>query len=139
MSTEGVGKYYCLKEGRSYIMKIADTHGDGLIKDEGNYTAYLDDAIVFVSDGTLEFKKSYTFIVGTKVQKCKRGNSKKVIYVQNGKKKKCDWIKPGKSRRILKHRCNKKKYKGKKIKKRCPKNCGLYAGVGDCKFLYSSG
>ena len=72
----------------------------------------------------------------TSTRKCTRRNSKKVIYVQNGKKKKCGWIKLGKSLKINKNRCNNKKYRGKKIKHRCPKNCGLYAGVGVCKFLW---
>ena len=167
MPEEGVGKYYCLKEGRSYTMKLADKHGDGLIIDEGNYTAYLDDVIVFVSDGTLEFEKSYTFIVGTKAPTASPTkaptskptaapvsqptpspinppvcqNSKETVYVnKKGKKKKCNWVRAGKKLKIRKKRCISKKYSylGKRIKENCPKACGKFAGKGICKNLFVS-
>jgi hypothetical protein len=66
-------------------------------------------------------------------------NSKKVVYVnKKGKKKKCSWVKTGKTLKIRTKRCNSKKYSylGKRIKENCPSTCGKYAGKGICKNLF---
>ena len=66
-------------------------------------------------------------------------NSKEVVYVNTkGKKKKCNWVKTGKTLKIRRMRCKSKKYSylGKRIKENCPKACGKYAGKGICKNLF---
>ena len=68
-------------------------------------------------------------------------NSKKVVYVnKKGKKKKCNWVKAGKTLKIRRKRCISKKYSylGKRIKENCPKACGEFAGKGICKNLFVS-
>ena len=74
----------------------------------------------------------------TKKPSCPK-NSKKVVYVnKKGKKKKCSWVKTGKTLQIRRKRCNSNMYSylGKKIKENCPKACGKYAGKGICKNLF---
>jgi len=66
-------------------------------------------------------------------------NSKDIVYVsKKGKKKKCNWVKAGKTLKIRKKRCISKKYRylDKLIKENCPKACGKYAGKGICKNLF---
>merc|ERR1711865_731249 len=68
-------------------------------------------------------------------------NSKEVVYVsKKGKKKKCNWVKAGKTLKIRTKRCSSKKYSylGKRIKENCPKACGEFAGKGICKNLFVS-
>jgi len=74
-------------------------------------------------------------------QNCKRSDSTKVIYKSvnkrgKQKKKKCNWIKLGKTLEIRRNRCGKRKgLDGVKVKRACPVTCGEFAGVGKCKFL----
>merc|ERR1711865_36639 len=68
-------------------------------------------------------------------------NSKEVVYVsKKGNRKKCNWVKAGKTLKIRTKRCSSKKYSylGKKIKENCPKACGEFAGKGICKNLFVS-
>merc|ERR1711865_1238047 len=68
-------------------------------------------------------------------------NSKDIVYVnKKGKKKKCNWVKAGKTLKIRTKRCSSKKYSylGKRIKENCPKACGEFAGKGICKNLFVS-
>merc|ERR1711865_1166007 len=68
-------------------------------------------------------------------------NSKDIVYVnKKGKKKKCNWVKAGRTLKIRKKRCISKKYRylDKLIKENCPKACGEYAGKGICKNLFDS-
>merc|ERR1711865_1155028 len=68
-------------------------------------------------------------------------NSKDIVYVnKKGKKKKCNWVKAGKTLKIRKKRCISKKYRylDKLIKENCPKACGEFAGKGICKNLFVS-
>jgi len=63
------------------------------------------------------------------------------VYVnKKGKKKKCNWVKAGKTLKIRTKRCSSKKYSylGKRIKENCPKACGEFAGKGICKNLFVS-
>merc|ERR1711865_987698 len=51
-------------------------------------------------------------------------NSKDIVYVnKKGKKKRCNWVKAGKTLKIRAKRCSSKKYSylGKRIKENCPK------------------
>merc|ERR1711865_915999 len=68
-------------------------------------------------------------------------NSKDIVYVnKKGKRKKCNWVKAGKTLKIRTKRCSSKKYSylGKRIKENCPKACGEFAGKGICKNLFVS-
>ena len=68
-------------------------------------------------------------------------NSKDIVYVnKKGKKKKCNWVKTGKTLKIRKKRCISKKYRylDKLIKENCPKACGEFAEKGICKNLFVS-
>ena len=68
-------------------------------------------------------------------------NSNDIVYVnKKGKKKKCNWVKAGKTLKIRRKRCIRKKYSylGKRIKENCPKACGKFAGKGICKNLFVS-
>merc|ERR1712118_88130 len=67
--------------------------------------------------------------------KSKCVNSKKVVFKNlKGKKKKCSWVKNG-SLDQIKKKCN-KAHKGVKVKKNCARACGVYGGVGPCRFLF---
>lgn len=74
-------------------------------------------------------------------QNCKKSDSTKVIYKSvnkrgEQKKKTCSWIKLGKTLKIRRKRCGKRKgLDGVKVKRACPVTCGEFAGVGKCKFL----
>ena len=66
------------------------------------------------------------------MKKCR--NSKMVIYItKTDKKKKCRWVKNGKTIGVRKKRCRKVSPNGNKVHWNCQLACGKYAGVGKCK------
>ena len=134
-------EYYCLQTNTCYTMKLQDLNKDGLNNGEGEYIGVLDNKIVVEGDGDFGAEISHQFCVGDNRNEEKKNcpaNTKKVIYIKNnGKSKKCDWIKKGTTLQIRKKRCNtlKSPYNDRKIKHNCPKACGKHAGVGKCKEL----
>ena len=136
-------EYYCLQINTCYTVKLKDLYKDGLNKGEGSYTGILDTNIVFEGNGDFGAEISHEFCVGdsrTEEKKKCPSNTKKVIYIKNnGKSKKCDWIKKGKTLQIRKKRCKKltSPYNKRKIKHNCPMACGKHAGVGKCKELWN--
>merc|ERR1711865_672180 len=71
---------------------------------------------------------------------CPKKIRKRLCTSVKGKKKKCNWVKAGKTLKIRTKRCSSKKYSylGKRIKENCPKACGKFAGKGICKNLFVS-
>lgn len=136
-------EYYCLQTNTCYTVKLKDLFKDGLNKGEGDYKGILDDKVVFEGDGNFKAEISHEFCVGDSRNEEKKNcpaNTKKVIYIKNnGKSKKCDWIKKGKTLQIRKKRCKKltSPYNKRKIKHNCPMACGKHAGVGKCKELWN--
>jgi hypothetical protein len=62
-------------------------------------------------------------------------NSKNVVFKNSkGKKRKCSWVKTGDLEQIKK-KCNRTQ-KGVKVKKNCARACGVYGGIGPCRFLF---
>jgi hypothetical protein len=137
----------CLKSNTCYDFSVLDSYGDGMCvsgNDCGSYQLELNGVTeVTGSPDFSDRSPSYEICTGnggndpvaTPIDACV--DSTGVVFKAKrgrNRRKKCNWVKKGKLRKIRK-KCR-RKFKGVRVFDACPLACGNKAGIGKCGNLY---